>query len=145
MNEPSLLDDLPEEAVWRLDEICCRFEQSWQAGQVPRPEDFLDGADGALRLAVVRELVRLDVYYRRQAGEGPSAQDYVHHFPDAAAVLSELFPASPEGAAAGPLAGALDTTPDAERPGPHVEGMNSGPGGAPAEQEGAPGARFRAL
>src|SRR5262249_1774904 len=97
MNEPSLLDNLPEEAGWRMDEICCRFEQSWQAGEVPRPEDFLDDADGALRLAVVRELVRLDVYYRRLAGDDPSAQDYLDRFPDAAAVLSELFPASPEG------------------------------------------------
>ena len=36
MNEPSaLLDRLPEEAVWRLEEACCRFEEAWQAGRRP--------------------------------------------------------------------------------------------------------------
>src|SRR5262249_2574328 len=80
------------------------------------------------------------------AGDDPSAQDYLDRFPDAAAVLSELFPASPEGGAAGPLAGALDTTADAERTGPHVEAKNPGQGEAPADQEAAPAAgRVRVL
>src|SRR5262245_47010811 len=77
MNVPSaLLNDLSEHAIWRLEEICCRFEQAWQAGQRPLPEEFLAGAEGALRLALLRELLGLDVDYRRQAGERPSRQDY---------------------------------------------------------------------
>ena len=145
MNEPSLLlNDLSEEAVWRLEEICCRFEQSWQAGQTPRPEDFLAGAEGAERLAVLRELVRLDVFYRRRAGEAPSARDYAPHFPDAADLLSEMFSRLPEGGAAEPEAGAEDTTPDAERTGPHLGAMNA------LEQEAAvadasAASRFRVL
>ena len=44
MNNPSaLLQGLSEEAVWRLEEACCRFEQAWQAGGRP-----LDNGEEAL-------------------------------------------------------------------------------------------------
>ena len=33
----SLMDDLSDEAVARLDETCCRFEGDLQAGRRPRP------------------------------------------------------------------------------------------------------------
>ena len=55
MNElSSLLNDLSEEAVWRLEEVCCRFEQSWRAGPRPRLEDFLAGAEGFERQVLLR-------------------------------------------------------------------------------------------
>jgi hypothetical protein len=113
---PSLLDHLSAEAVWRLDEICHRFEQSWQAGQSPRPEDYIGGSKGAERLAVLRELLRLDVHYRRMAGEGPSARDYTKRFPDAVVVLSAMFPDdADEGSAR-----AEHTVLDTERTGEHL-------------------------
>ena len=142
-----LLNDLPEEAVWRLEEICCRFEQSWQADQRPRPEEFLAGAEGAERLAVSRELLRLDVYYRRRAGEAPSAQDYATRFPNADALLSEMFRGPSEGQAAPPAPSPEDTSPDAERTGPHMGASDSCQGDASAngaDESGAPPAgRFR--
>jgi hypothetical protein len=97
MSEPSaLLRALSEEAVWRLEEACCRFEEAWQAGRRPRLEDFVAGPEGEERLALLRELLRLEVYYRRRAGEGPSAADYQTRFPEDTAVLQEVF-ASPPG------------------------------------------------
>ena len=67
MNSPSaFLNELSEEALWRLEEICNRFEQGWQAGQRPLPEDFLLGTKGSEQLAVLRELLRLDVRPRPQ-------------------------------------------------------------------------------
>jgi tetratricopeptide (TPR) repeat protein len=111
----ALLNDLPEEAVWRLEEICCRFEQSWQAGRRPRPEEFLDAAEGVERLAVLRELLLLDVCYRRRVGEAPAVQDYATRFPNANGLLSEIFLGSSE-----------DTSPDADRTGPHLGAVNSG-------------------
>jgi hypothetical protein len=81
----SLLECLSDDAVWRLEAACCRFEQSWQAGQRPRLEDVLADAQGAERQALLRELLLLEVHYRRRAGEGPSAQDYQTRFPDATA------------------------------------------------------------
>jgi len=113
----ALLNDLPEEFLWRLEEICCRFEKSWQAGQRPCPEDFLDGTEGVERLAVLRELLRLDVYYRRRAGEAPLAQDYVTRFPNAIALLSEMFSGSSEDGAARPVPGPEDTSQNAEHTG----------------------------
>jgi hypothetical protein len=35
-----------------------------------------------VRAAAVRELVELDIYYRRQAGEVPVPADYAGRFPD---------------------------------------------------------------
>src|SRR5436309_762801 len=97
MNEPSsLLERLSEEAVWRLEEACSRFEEAWQAGQRPALEDFVATLEGEERLALLCELLRLEVCYLRQAGEGPSAADYETRFPEAAAVLREVF-ASPAG------------------------------------------------
>src|SRR5579871_6889914 len=110
MNEPSaLLNDLSEDAVWRLEEVCCRFEQSWQAGRRPRLEDFLADAKGAERRALLRELLRLDVHYRRQAGERPTAEDYVAHSPDAADLWRGMFPGGDASAAP-----AAERTTDAE-------------------------------
>jgi hypothetical protein len=36
---------LSKEALWRLEEVCCRFEAAWQAGQRPRIEDQLTGQE----------------------------------------------------------------------------------------------------
>ena len=131
----ALLDDLSEEAVWRLEEACCRFEQAWLSHQPPRLEDFLGGAEGAERLAVLRELLRLDVHYRRQAGEAPAAQDYAAAFPNAADLLNEMFPGASEGGGAPPPPCANDTGADAGGTGPYLGAMNSGHGDASANEE----------
>src|SRR5215831_5805711 len=91
----ALLRGLSEEAVCRLEEACCRFEQDWQAGRRPRLADFVAGSAGDERLALLRELLCLEVHYRRQAGEGPAAADYETRFPEATAVLQEVFPSPP--------------------------------------------------
>jgi serine/threonine protein kinase len=88
---PSLFDALSEEALRRLDGVCCRFERAWQDGQTPRLEDALAALSDAERPAFLRELLRLEVYYRRRAGEGPCAADYETRFPEATAVLGEVF------------------------------------------------------
>src|SRR5262245_29142190 len=91
MNDPSaLLERLSEDALWRLEEACCRFEGAWQTGRRPRLEDFVV-ADGEERLALLRELLRLDVDYRCRAGEGPCPEEYQRRFPDAGPVLQEVF------------------------------------------------------
>jgi tetratricopeptide (TPR) repeat protein len=118
MSDPSsLLLELSEGAMWRLEEACCRFEEAWQAGRPPRLEDFAAGAERDERLALLRELLRLEVYYRRQAGEGPSAADYQTRFPEATAVLQEVFasPPRPDGLPAPP--GEAD---DPEQTGPEL-------------------------
>ncbi len=91
----ALLRGLSEEAVWRLEEACCGFEDAWLAGRRPRLEDFLAGSGGDGRLVLLRELLRLEVSYRRQAGEGPTWEEYQTRFPEASAVLEEAFASLP--------------------------------------------------
>jgi tetratricopeptide (TPR) repeat protein/tRNA A-37 threonylcarbamoyl transferase component Bud32 len=114
MNEPSsLLDNLSVESLWRLEEDCCRFEQLWRGDQPPRVEDFLGGVDGFKRQALLRELLRLELHYRRRAGEEPSIEEYAGRFPDATAVLSEVFPALQEdGEASAAAAPGVNSTVD---------------------------------
>jgi eukaryotic-like serine/threonine-protein kinase len=114
-----LLSELSEEAIWRLEETCNRFEEAWQAGRRPCPEEFLVGCGGE-RLAVLRELVQLDVEYRSQAGETPSPQDYAERFPDCQSLLGEIFSSSPRGT----TPQAEMTTPEGERTAPYTGPAN---------------------
>jgi serine/threonine-protein kinase len=117
---PGLLEGLSEEAVWRLEAACCRFEEAWLTRRRPQLEHFLAGADGPEREALLRELLRLDVYYRRGAGERPSPRDYQRICPAAAALLPDDLadpspagrngsPPAPRGPANGQARGAQDT------------------------------------
>jgi eukaryotic-like serine/threonine-protein kinase len=60
----------------RLDRVCNDFEGAWRAGR-PRIEDHLAGWQGTERTALLRELVPLDIDYRRRAGEACTARDYL--------------------------------------------------------------------
>jgi WD40 repeat protein len=80
MNERSRADEGLALAQ-RLDEVCTRFERAWRGSPRPRIEDFLDGTPEPERSALLRELVLLDVHYRRRQGEVPSWEEYCHRFP----------------------------------------------------------------
>ncbi len=114
---PSLIDCLSDEAVRRLEDACCRFEHAMQVGQRPGLEEFLDGADGSERVVLLRELLHLEVFYRRQSGEVPAIDDYQTRFPDATAVLCQVLATDFEGPAR--LPGIHETTDDAQQTGPH--------------------------
>jgi eukaryotic-like serine/threonine-protein kinase len=68
-----------------IDEICDRFEAAWKAvgsgGAQPHLEDFLSAAADPEREALLRELVPLDVCYRRLWGEPIEARMYQHLSP----------------------------------------------------------------
>ncbi len=87
-NDPSvrsasgIASHLPVEAAVAVDRVCDAFESAWRAGDGTRIENAIAGLDGAVRLAAVRELVELDVYYRRKQGDHPTATDYAERFPD---------------------------------------------------------------
>ncbi len=66
----------------RVDETCDRFEAAWRAGERPRIEDYLGDADGSAHVALLRELLALEIDYRRRLGEEPQPADYREHFPD---------------------------------------------------------------
>jgi WD40 repeat protein/serine/threonine protein kinase len=65
-----------------VDQVCNRFERGWRDHPPPRIEDYLSDAIGRERWALMRELVSLDVDYRRQRGETPRVEDYTVRFPE---------------------------------------------------------------
>ena len=68
-------------AVERIDEACDRFEAAWKAGGRPSIEDFLGELTGQEHRASLRELLALDLAYRRHGGESPTHDEYRIRFP----------------------------------------------------------------
>jgi hypothetical protein len=75
-------EEVSPSAGQRLDRACNRFEDAWAAGQRPHIEDFLGEVPEPERPRLVQELVLLEAYYRRRAGEAPALEEYRRRFPD---------------------------------------------------------------
>ena len=96
MNRPSESDALPPTHARWFDRACNRFEHAWRQGP-PRIEDFLEGASGEARSALLRELVLLDIHYRRRNTDTPRPEDYASRFPELdAAWLASACAAAPD-------------------------------------------------
>ncbi len=80
---PTDAEKLPLLLARQIDSICGRFEATLKAGDKPRVEDYLASVPEPGRAALVRELVALDIDYRRQRGDTPRLEDYAGRFPDA--------------------------------------------------------------
>jgi WD40 repeat protein len=81
MVDPAYRDEGAKLSAW-VDEIADRFEEDWQGGTPPRLDYYLQGLSGAQRLALLRELVKLDLAYRSKQGEKCQAADYLGAFPE---------------------------------------------------------------
>lgn len=84
-------DTLPLEAHERIDRTCATFEAAWKSGTRPMIEEFLGSAGGAERSALLRELLMLELEYRRKSGESPSPDDYAKRFPNDRALIDSVF------------------------------------------------------
>jgi WD40 repeat protein/serine/threonine protein kinase len=73
--------DLALPLARQVDETCCRFEAACKAGQRPCIDDYLADLAKPVRDVVQRELIALEIFYRRRAGEFPQAEEYVARFP----------------------------------------------------------------
>lgn len=73
-------ETLPLSHARRVNEVCDRFEADWKAGLKPRIEDFLPNYEGAERLALIRELLILEVELRRRQGDHFSLEEYQGRF-----------------------------------------------------------------
>jgi serine/threonine-protein kinase len=84
MTKPSIkaAGDLPVPAERQVNAACEPFELAWKAGQRPRIEDYLGDTPKSERSPLLRELIALDIYYRRQAGEEPAPEEYRARFPE---------------------------------------------------------------
>ena len=87
----------------RADRTCLRFEDAWKAGGRPRFDDFLTEFSPADWPDLLRELLILDLVYRRQLGENPTLEGYRAEYPaldfaplaDLLATASQSTPSSP--------------------------------------------------
>src|SRR5262245_58979071 len=78
---------LPLSVDQQIDAVCTRFERDWLAGLTPCLEDFLEPATGAEREELFRQLLRVELAYRRQRGEPVFAEHYLARFPAHTALL----------------------------------------------------------
>jgi len=64
-------------SIWRrVNRVCETFEAAWRAGERPRLEAFLEAASGAEGVALLEELLRLELHYRSAAGESATVEEY---------------------------------------------------------------------
>jgi eukaryotic-like serine/threonine-protein kinase len=85
----------------RIQAVCDRFESDWRAGGRPRLEDRLVGVAGPERAALVRELLAVELHWRRRAGERPGAEDYLARFPGDIDAVRAALGAPPAGGGSG--------------------------------------------
>jgi serine/threonine-protein kinase len=99
---PLQSEPLPESLGRLVDQECNRFEAACKGGGRPRIEDFLGDEPKPARLALLRELVLLEVHYRWARGEDCRPEEYRGRFPDLdadwlAEEIRALPPARPSG------------------------------------------------
>ena len=78
----------------RIDLACDHFETAWKAGERPRIEDYLVQVSLLERDTLLRELLMLELYWRRRKGEHPAPQDYLARFhsnDDVAAIVAAFI------------------------------------------------------
>ena len=75
----------------RIDIACDEFETQWKQGQRPDIATHVEAVAQSDRPALVVELVRLDVDYRRLAGEKPEVADYIARYPQWEASIQRAF------------------------------------------------------
>jgi hypothetical protein len=79
----------------RIDDACLRFEAAWKAarthGPAPDLAMFLGDPGDVARPALLRELLAVELAYRRSQGERPAATAYLARFPDDAEILRAAF------------------------------------------------------
>lgn len=78
----------------RIDVVCDRFEAACRSGERPALEDYLRQVDPAERSDLLRQLLPLEIEYRRARGESPPLQEFLERFaafqPTVERALAEL-------------------------------------------------------
>ncbi|MEX0866961.1 MAG: serine/threonine-protein kinase, partial [Pirellulales bacterium] len=93
-NQPR--DQTPRSVAERIDLICDAFEDSWRSGQRPTLSSFLQQTMPSEQRQLFRELVMLDIEYRRRQGETVRPGDYLTELPEFSDEIRALELASDE-------------------------------------------------
>ncbi len=81
-----------------VDRICDEFEQAWkeyvgsasEVAAAPRLEDHLASADRVTRSDLLRELLGVELFYRKKCGEPASQAEYLARFPEQLRTVQEV-------------------------------------------------------
>src|SRR4051794_17402494 len=82
---------LPLTLAGGVDRACDRYETEWKAGRHPRIEAYLADASEPERPALLRELLLLEIEFRRAGGERPTPEEYRARFPWHSALIDSIF------------------------------------------------------
>ena len=74
-----------------LEAICDRFESDWQAGRAPQIEPLLADVGAGERQALLRELMQIELWWRRDETPPPQESEYRSRFPGAIAIVADGF------------------------------------------------------
>ena len=91
-------DDVSPTFWNELNSCCDRFEAACKSGDTPPIEDYLKNVSSTLRPFYLRELVRLEVYYRRKAGERIIMEEYAdrfHEYPNISTIIGDALTQTP--------------------------------------------------
>src|SRR5437868_3496587 len=75
----------------RLDPLCDRFEAEWLAGKSPLLEDYLAKAREPDHLALLHQLLKLEVEYRLRRGDRPTIEEYRTRLPQYVTAVDEIL------------------------------------------------------
>src|SRR5208282_570849 len=108
----------PLSQVQRTDRVCDEFEAAWKASPHPRIDIFLANIPPAEWPDLLRELLVLDLDYRRQLGERPTLEVYRAEYPALEIErFASLLAQASELPSSGPADATLQHTPsDAQTP-----------------------------
>jgi eukaryotic-like serine/threonine-protein kinase len=64
-----------------FEQICDQFEAAWKAGEQPQLEASLEKCSAKTRGRLLRELVQIELWWRKRRGDLPNWSDYKSRFP----------------------------------------------------------------
>lgn len=85
---------LSHEALTRIDEAADQFEAAWKDGRSPLLEEHLGEIPEPERSALFRALLEVELHYRRQRGDSPTAPEYESRFPQHAELVRNVLVAT---------------------------------------------------
>src|SRR5215470_5627182 len=93
MNSKTPLDDAPwpPSLALRVERVCNRFEAACKAGQRPRIEHYLGQTPEPERPVLLRELLAVEVEYRRRSGEGITPDEYCSQFAEYTDLIRDVL------------------------------------------------------
>jgi tetratricopeptide (TPR) repeat protein len=89
--DPRFDPGLPLETARQVNRVCVQFEADWQHHKRPTINSYLSHAAGLERSALFRELLTLELDYRRSHSESPSIAEYTEQYAEFASLVELVF------------------------------------------------------